>query len=556
MDTSAQRSTSPSSGSVSASLSLHASTLSEINSKEVPPSTVEQCIKDVNNLLISEEIQTPEDCDERLKLVTDMHQLATKINNFELLNAAMAKYMMLTNLKNHFLFNEIRSLKAQLSPTFLEESESELSGSKVPLTNGNGTSKRIRNNHSPGKKSAVKKHKTIDPSLQLFNPFAPIAPEDVEPDMETDSDEDIPELPKDQSSSLTEEEFPALKKSCSNALNHPSETKQTNSQESETQHKPKAKYVPSIVIYNPTNPTQLIKILSNQSKDPIEGKMISNNRLKIFPSTSDAHRAVQRYIADHKLKSHTFEMEDERQLKVVLRGLPPDYPEKEIMQELRDYGLDPSNCHPLKNRKTKMNMPLFLVTLPKNDINKQIYQISYIDRIRVTVETLKRRTTPAQCYKCQNFFHHSKFCGRDPKCLKCAGDHLTKNCTKSEADPVKCALCEGEHTANFSGCPKNPLNKVFHNQNQNNRKVFNAAPANAWSNPIALNNIKRPENPHLTNFQQPITVQPASFHPSQQPHNSSTNLLIFNQISAMMSKFLTELATVLQNPPQNQRIQH
>ncbi|GFW61859.1 nucleic-acid-binding protein from transposon X-element [Trichonephila clavipes] len=78
--------------------------------------------------------------------------------------------------------------------------------------------------------------------------------------------------------------------------------------------------------------------------------------------------------------------------------------------------------------------------------------------LRVAVEPLNKSTMPQQCYRCQEFFHHSRFCARAPKCLKCSGGHLTSECTKSAKAPAKCANCSGSHPANFSGCPKNPIN--------------------------------------------------------------------------------------------------
>ncbi|GFT30640.1 nucleic-acid-binding protein from transposon X-element, partial [Trichonephila clavipes] len=77
---------------------------------------------------------------------------------------------------------------------------------------------------------------------------------------------------------------------------------------------------------------------------------------------------------------------------------------------------------------------------------------------KVSVEPLNKSTLPPQCYRCQEFFHHSRFCTRAPKCLKCSGGHLTSECTKSAKAPAKCANCSGPHPANFSGCPKNPIN--------------------------------------------------------------------------------------------------
>ena len=36
--------------------------------------------------------------------------------------------------------------------------------------------------------------------------------------------------------------------------------------------------------------------------------------------------------------------------------------------------------------------------------------------------------------------------------LKCVGTHLTRECTKSQSDPVQCVNCGCPHSANYSNC--------------------------------------------------------------------------------------------------------
>ncbi|GBN51325.1 putative RNA-directed DNA polymerase from transposon X-element [Araneus ventricosus] len=117
-------------------------------------------------------------------------------------------------------------------------------------------------------------------------------------------------------------------------------------------------------------------------------------------------------------------------------------------------------------------MPLFLVVLPKIPKSKEIYYLEYIGQIRVSVESLRKKQTPGQCYKCQDYFHHSSRFTRDPRCMKCAGNHWSRDCPKPKETPATCLHCKGNHTANYSGCPRNPLN----------RKSFPTAPANACWN--------------------------------------------------------------------------
>ncbi|GFQ99928.1 nucleic-acid-binding protein from transposon X-element [Trichonephila clavata] len=74
--------------------------------------------------------------------------------------------------------------------------------------------------------------------------------------------------------------------------------------------------------------------------------------------------------------------------------------------------------------------------------------------MQVKIEVLLPKYGPPQCFRCQGFFHSSKFCTRTPRCVKCADEHLAKDCTKPLEQKPKCCLCEGEHPAIFLGCPK------------------------------------------------------------------------------------------------------
>ncbi|GFU96932.1 probable RNA-directed DNA polymerase from transposon X-element [Trichonephila clavipes] len=144
---------------------------------------------------------------------------------------------------------------------------------------------------------------------------------------------------------------------------------------------------------------------------------------------------------------------------------------QELMSELHLFGFQPNHISLLRNRKTNANMPLFLVTLPQSPESKGIFNIKTIGFFRVVVEPLNKSTMPPQCYRCQEFFHHSRFCARAPKCLKCSGGHLTSECTKSAKAPAKCANCSGPHPANFSLCPKNPIN-TKPNKNKTTKNVW------------------------------------------------------------------------------------
>ncbi|GFV85466.1 probable RNA-directed DNA polymerase from transposon X-element [Trichonephila clavipes] len=123
-------------------------------------------------------------------------------------------------------------------------------------------------------------------------------------------------------------------------------------------------------------------------------------------------------------------MAGEKQLKTVIRGLPSDFDVDEIIQELGTHNITPEHVSVMRNRKQNKNMPLFLVVSRKCPANQAIFQVTSIGYYKIKVEPLDKNSMPAQCYRCQLFYHHSRFCNREPKCLKCSQSHLTRDCTK------------------------------------------------------------------------------------------------------------------------------
>jgi len=81
----------------------------------------------------------------------------------------------------------------------------------------------------------------------------------------------------------------------------------------------------------------------------------------------------------------------------------------------------------------------------------QIYLIlkpSLKNQLRQT----KKARGHSQCKWCQPYGHTLKYCCHSPRCVKCSQGHFPEECVKPRDLPVKCALCAGDHTANFKGC--------------------------------------------------------------------------------------------------------
>ncbi|KAJ3617073.1 hypothetical protein MTP99_009127 [Tenebrio molitor] len=58
-----------------------------------------------------------------------------------------------------------------------------------------------------------------------------------------------------------------------------------------------------------------------------------------------------------------------------------------------------------------------------------------------------------QCHRCQKWGHATANCHARPRCLKCAEEHLTRECPIGRTHTPRCANCSGTHTANNIECP-------------------------------------------------------------------------------------------------------
>ncbi|GFT94709.1 nucleic-acid-binding protein from transposon X-element [Trichonephila clavipes] len=216
---------------------------------------------------------------------------------------------------------------------------------------------------------------------------------------------------------------------------------------------PRRRPPPPITIDNVEQSAKLLKKLQELTGQKLQGRVIGRG-LRVYPETPAAYHQIRNLIDQEKLEAYTYELNENKEIKVVIRGMPVDMPIQEIMEDLENLFIKPSECKVMINRKTQLPMPLFLLFLPKTEDNKNIHHISELCNMKVKIEPLNKRTGPAQCFRCQGFFHNSRFCTRNPKCVKCGKPHLTRDCTKTAEEDPTCCHCQGKHPSKFFGLPE------------------------------------------------------------------------------------------------------
>jgi hypothetical protein len=107
----------------------------------------------------------------------------------------------------------------------------------------------------------------------------------------------------------------------------------------------------------------------------------------------------------------------------------------------------------IKQYRTKLPVSMFFVDLKPAPNNKDIFNVEYIQQCKIKFKPPEHKRDIAQCANCQRYGHNKNYCHLKLRCVKCSGDHLINQCHyKERSSNVQCALCGGNHPANYKGC--------------------------------------------------------------------------------------------------------
>ena len=186
---------------------------------------------------------------------------------------------------------------------------------------------------------------------------------------------------------------------------------------------------------------------------------------------------------------------------------------------------------------------MFFVDLEPAEINNDIFGITSLLHTKIKIEEPHKRKDVVQCQNCQDFGHTRTYCSYFPRCVRCGGPHPSSSCTKSKETPAKCALCEGDHPANYKGCRIYKDLQRFRKPTPN--KQTNQNNITKGRNNVIINNCK------VTQQQPDINPPPRAYAdvtsgstPTPAPNdNSLTNFL--NEFKALINPLSSLLTNVL-----------
>lgn len=239
--------------------------------------------------------------------------------------------------------------------------------------------------------------------------------------------------------------------------------------------------IPPVILSNITDFNKVHEVLKPQNIK-YEIKYINKNQLRITVNSDDDYRILTRTVNDAKFEWHSYECKATRPCRVIARGLHPNCDIELMQEDLEDQGFNVINVFNLtrkKNLKDKQvveKLPLFMISFDHTEDIQKIFSITHIVNSKVKIEAMrKQKERLIQCKRCQSFGHTYSYCKRVAKCVKCAGNHLSVDCTIDKKAPTKCSNCDEPHPASYRGClvAKELLKRRIENKKNNKNKKRN-----------------------------------------------------------------------------------
>lgn len=240
----------------------------------------------------------------------------------------------------------------------------------------------------------------------------------------------------------------------------------------------------------------------------------STDRLKIQTANPESYRTLIRYLKDQKAEYHTFQLKEDKPLRVVIRNLHPSTPTELIKAELETRLYEVRQVTNVLHKINKRPLPLFFIDLEPTDHSNEIYHLSSLLHTKVKIEEPYKPKMVSQCLNCQDYGHTRSYCGYSARCVRCGDSHSSSDCTKPRDSPPRCALCAGNHPANYRGC--NVYRELQRRNKPNNKSKFLHDNVNFKS----TNNNSTVKESHPPVETNPITLPPSS---SQRTYAQATS---------------------------------
>ncbi|VVC30826.1 Pre-C2HC domain,Reverse transcriptase domain [Cinara cedri] len=178
----------------------------------------------------------------------------------------------------------------------------------------------------------------------------------------------------------------------------------------------------------------------------------SVNCLKIMTTNPAFYRTLIHFLKEQKAEYHTYQLKEDKPMRVVIRNLHPSTSTELIKSELELRLFEVRQVTSVLHKIDKHPLPLFFVDFEPTSQSNDIHKLKSLIHTKIKVEEPYKLKTISQCINCQDYGHTKSYCGYPARCVCCGALHSSSACTNPRDATPKCALCSGDHPSNYKGC--------------------------------------------------------------------------------------------------------
>lgn len=305
---------------------------------------------------------------------------------------------------------------------------------------------------------------------------------------------------------------------------------------------------PPIILYGIDDVNKLTELLETVAeKSAFTYKIVNRNQLRINSTDVEVYKKLMTLVRENGLIGHTFNRKDERCYRIVIKNLHHTTPHDAIKESIESTGNTiAGEIINARYGPKKIPTSTFFVNLHPGPNNKAAKDIKIIYHQSVSIEDPKKRYSVIQCQRCQQYGHSKNYCLRPYRCVKCAQNHKTSECPKTDRNtPATCALCLGAHPANYKGCQvyREILQRKY--KLPSYRKPTNQEETDHLKTTSENQQTKTARTSHKKTFAETLKTPPLQINPEPSSSNYSTLEQLILKQSEKFDLILQQMSSLI-----------